>query len=180
MQDQSEPKFPLEKNLLSNGETRTLPIKPAHWTTSSFHKLWNAPLQGTPECPSTIELLHSLGPPISEQFPNSFTTILNNLIPTSSNDPRFSCSIIIPDSYPSKPDFLASQEMLNQPRFFEGLINSRDELNLGIFISHKEHLEKRDGFPTMNILTLEQFPPFGGDSYIFLTHKRGLCQEGML
>ena len=39
---------------------------------------------------------------------------------------------------------------------------------------------KRDGFPTMNILTLEQFPPFGGDSYIFPTHKRGLCQEGML
>ena len=39
---------------------------------------------------------------------------------------------------------------------------------------------KRDGFPTMNILTLDQFPPFEGDSYIFPTHKRGLCQEGML
>ena len=39
---------------------------------------------------------------------------------------------------------------------------------------------KRDGFSTMNILTLEQFLPFEGDSYNFPTHKRGLCQEGML
>jgi hypothetical protein len=39
---------------------------------------------------------------------------------------------------------------------------------------------KRDGFPTMNIHTLEELPPFEGDSYIFPTHKRGLSQEEML
>ena len=39
---------------------------------------------------------------------------------------------------------------------------------------------KRDGFSTMNIHTLEQFPPFEGNSYNFPTHKKELCQERML
>ena len=30
----------------------------------------------------------------------------------------------------------------------------------------------------MNIPTLEQFPLFEEDSYIFPTHKREVCQEG--
>ena len=36
---------------------------------------------------------------------------------------------------------------------------------------------KRDGSPIMNIPTLTWIPPFEGDSYVFPTHKRELCQE---
>ena len=32
----------------------------------------------------------------------------------------------------------------------------------------------------MNIPTLEQFPLFEGNSYIFPTHQRELCQEGII
>ena len=39
---------------------------------------------------------------------------------------------------------------------------------------------KRDGFPTMNSPTLERFPLFGGNSYIFPTQKGNCAQRKLI
>ena len=83
-------------------------------------------------------------------------------------------------THPPPSQMIGLEEVGQQlnPQYIYDLL-THSIISQGAFGELPQH-GKRDGFPTMNIPTLEQFPPFEGNSYIIPTHKRELCKEGIM